>query len=99
MTRSLALRPRAEQDLAEIWDFTQNRWSQAQARSYLQGISSTFDLLLEHPEIARERGEFSPPVRIHPFRSHMIIFMSNDDTVEIVRVVHSRSNWAELLSD
>lgn len=99
MTRSLAFRPKAETDLLELWDFSQEHWSNAQAQSYLQSMSAVFELLLEHPEIARERSEFSPPVRIHPFRSHVIIFRVTSETVEIIRVAHSRSNWAELFSD
>ena len=99
MTRDLTLRPQAEMDISEIWDFTAKQWSLGQAQDYFAGLSGIFDLLCAHPEIARERKEFTPPVRIHPFRSHVIIFAANDHAVEILRVVHSRTNWTDLLSE
>lgn len=99
MTRSLKLRPRAEVDLVEIWEYTAEQWSEDQANNYLRELSSVFDLLLDHPKIARERCEFSPPVRIHPVRSHVIIYEARAEAVEVVRIVHSRSNWANLLSE
>ena len=95
----LRLRPRAQADLDDIWNFTLDRWSEDQARSYLQSLSSTFDLILAHPEIARERHEFSPPVRIHTVRSHVVIFQADDEAVEIIRIVRARSNWAAMLSE
>jgi len=62
-------------------------------------LGQLFTLLADHPEIARERKDVRPAVRLHPYQSHLIIFTSTDQTLEVIRVVHSRSNWAELISD
>ena len=99
MTRVLRLRPRAQADLDDIWEFTRDRWSEDQARNYFQSLSSTFDLILAHPEMARERHEFSPPVRIHTIRSHVVIFQANEEAIDVIRIVHARSNWAAVLSE
>lgn len=96
MTRRLAFRPRAEADLADIWDYTVARWSVARAESYLTGLNDTLTLLCAHPEIARQH-DFTPPVRLFPYRSHLLVFAADEASVEVIRVLHLRSNWRALL--
>ena len=98
MTRRLILRAAAEADLSDIWDYTAERWSLNQARTYASGLTHLLYLLCDQPEIAPLFGSFTPPVLIHRFRSDLMIFTADDAIVEVIRVVHSRSNWAEALA-
>jgi toxin ParE1/3/4 len=97
--RQLVLTPAARADLASIWDHTAGIWGQAQARAYLTGLDRLFSLLADQPEIARERPEISPPVRLHPWRSHLVIFRATSDRLEVLRIAHARSEWSEFLSE
>ncbi len=97
MTRSLTFRPRARADLADIWTFTLDRWSETQADRYFQGLDETLVLLCAHPEIARLNTAFTPPAQIFPYRSHLLIFTADETTLEVFRVVHARSNWQGLV--
>lgn len=99
MTRRLILLPAAQTDLSDIWDYTAERWSLQQARTYASGMIQLLYLLCDQPEIAPLFGTFTPPVRIHRFRSHLVIFTADDTTVDVIRVVHGRSNWAEALAE
>lgn len=99
MIRQVQFRPRAVADLDDIWDYTIDAWSEAQATAYLTGLDAALGLLAEFPEMARERPEFSPPVRIHPYRQHLILYISDDETIDILRVVHARANWMAFLAD
>jgi toxin ParE1/3/4 len=56
-------------------------------RAYYQDIISTFELLAASPKLARERMEFSPPVRVHPHASHSIIYRIEENTVFITRIL------------
>ena len=67
------LTPTAQNDLEEIWLYTTQRWSMGQADRYTDILEDTFDRLLFMPEMARERSEFEPPVRIHPSAEHLEI--------------------------
>jgi toxin ParE1/3/4 len=93
------LAPEAERDLENIWVHTVTMWSIDQAEHYIDDITSIFDLLSTSPLIARERNEFTPPVRIHRHQSHVIIYRVNGDCIDIVRVVHMKQNWSALLED
>lgn len=92
-------RPRAEADVRAIWDFTAARWSVEQAEAYLTGLQDMLALLCEHPEIARLVPDLAPPARLHPYRSHLVIFTEDETSLEVVRVVHMRSNWRSVVAD
>ncbi len=92
------LSPAAQSDLSGIWDYTAEMWSPDQADAYLRGLGDKLDALCSHPEIARERTEIDPPVRLHPYRSHLIIYRIENDHLAIIRIVHSRQHWQALLN-
>lgn len=95
----LLLRPAARRDLSEIWDFTAASWSPAQADAYLGALRGAMDLLCAAPDMARERTEFRPPLRLHPCRSHLIAYRWQGDALEVIRILHARRDWAALLSE
>ncbi|MEX2615671.1 MAG: type II toxin-antitoxin system RelE/ParE family toxin [Alphaproteobacteria bacterium] len=65
-----------------------------QAEKYYAGLERAFEFLSDTPKAARERLEITPPVRVHPYRSHIIIYLiDNDDDVLILRVRHGREDW------
>jgi toxin ParE1/3/4 len=67
----------------------------AQARKYHDQLFDVFDLIAANPRIARERHELSPPMRIHPFKAHLIVYRIDDDgDIFIVRVRHGQEDWA-----
>jgi toxin ParE1/3/4 len=50
--------------------------------------------LADNPEMAPERPELSPPARVHPCGSHVIIYIVGlNDDVLVVRVRHGREDW------
>ena len=93
------LAPAAQNDLSGIWDYSALMWSPDQADVYLRGLAEKLDVLCAHPEIARERREIDPPVRLYSYRSHFIIYRIEDDHLAIIRVVHRRQHWQALLEE
>lgn len=99
MTLEIRFRPKAEADLEEIWEYTVSTWSEDQAVLYLENLKAAVDLLAEFPEMARLRKEFRPAVRLHPVREHLIVYLEHHDSLDVVRVLHNRSNWTALLAE
>lgn len=87
------LRPRARDDLEAIWVYTAARWSIDQADLYIRQLTAGMDLLETQPEIARERTELAPPVRIHPVASHVVVYRIETDYLDIIRIRHGREDW------
>lgn len=93
------IRPKAELDLSDIWLYGDEIWGVKRANRYMKGLFAAFDVLTDFPEMARERAEFSPPVRMHPNGSHLILYVVQNDVVEIIRVLQPRQGSIALLGE
>lgn len=82
------LQPAAEQDLESIWLYSANRWGVPQADTYIDDLDECFHLLAEEPQLAPVRREFTPMVRIHSHRQHLIVYALREQGIVIVRVLH-----------
>jgi len=56
-----------------------------------------FETIAAMPTLARERSEFTPPVRIHVHESHPIVYTIAEDHVAILRLLGGRQDWVSIL--
>lgn len=85
---------KAEEDIIDIYIRGTRTFGPAQADAYHRKLEETFRLLAEFPQVARERTEISPPVRVHLCGAHIIVYRADaDGNVLIIRVRHSREDW------
>ncbi|MCD2172845.1 type II toxin-antitoxin system RelE/ParE family toxin [Rhizobium sp. C4] len=96
--KQYVLTPRASDDFEAIWLYTAETWSVEQADAYTDDLTRIFDLLVKIPEMAREYREFSPHVRIHTHRSHVIVYLVEGDNVLIVRILGGQQDWRTILN-
>ena len=99
MTLAILLSDPARADLVAIWRHTAENWGRVQARAHLSGIDGFLATLADFPDMGRERRDIHPPVRLHPYRSHLVIYRADGLVLDVLRVVHNRSDWRALLSD
>ena len=87
----------AEEDLIDIWLHGAARWGAAQADRYADALEGIFELLAAFPEMARERAELTPPLRVHPHGEHLILYLARPEDegggVLVVRVRHHSEDW------
>ncbi|MCW0183083.1 MAG: type II toxin-antitoxin system RelE/ParE family toxin [Zavarzinia sp.] len=91
------LSPRALADLEDIWRYTAATWSIEQADRYVDDLTRAFETVARMPTLARERGEFTPPVRIHVHQSHLIVYTIADTDIVILRLLGGRQDWLSIL--
>ena len=85
---------RADDDVRHIYREGNRLFGRRQADRYHDRLMRIFELLADHPRLARERGEITPPARIHPCGSHVIIYrIELNDDILILRVRHGREDW------
>jgi toxin ParE1/3/4 len=89
--KSYALSPLAEIDLEEIWFYTFQKWSLAQADSYHLDLVAAFEGLASGLKRGRD-VDVRPNYLKCPTGSHMIYFRDTGDQVEIIRVLHQRQD-------
>jgi toxin ParE1/3/4 len=88
----------AEQDVVNTYIQGAAAFGIDQAERYHAGLVATFELLADNPRLAREREEFQPPVRLHPYGAHMIVYVIETGGILIVRLLHDRQDWERALA-
>ncbi|MEJ5083352.1 MULTISPECIES: type II toxin-antitoxin system RelE/ParE family toxin [unclassified Ochrobactrum] len=84
----------AEEDIIAIAEHGIAIFGPIQAKRYHSDLFNTLDLIAKNPQMARERGEISPPVRIHPFKAHLIIYqIEQSGTVFVIRIQNAFEDW------
>lgn len=84
----------AETDLAAIASYTVETFGIDQAIAYRDGLIRTFEFLAENPRAARLRDELRPPLRVHRFQSHLILYdVQSNGGIFIIRIRHGREDW------
>lgn len=84
----------ADSDVVSILEYTIATFGVEQAVTYRDGLIKTFEFIAEFPRVARERLEIDPPVRAHPYKSHIVIYIIEGDDVLILGIRHGREDWA-----
>lgn len=84
----------AEEDIVAIAEHGILAFGEAQASRYHQELITLMALIGDHPRMARERREIVPPVRIQPFKAHLVVYLIEDNgEVLVLRVRHAHENW------
>jgi toxin ParE1/3/4 len=85
----------AEEDIVDIAEEGVRLFGAAQAKRYHDDLFTIFSLIAANPRMARERLEISPPVRIHPFKAHLVVYrIEEGDDILVIRVRHGHEDWS-----
>jgi toxin ParE1/3/4 len=88
----------AVRDLDNIWDYTQENWGTKQADAYLRDLKKSADSLGDMPLAGREYKASQAGIRLLAYKNHYwIAYRLNEQSVEILRVLHQASQWAKVL--
>lgn len=93
----LKLRPRALRDLDGIWEYTRERWSEAQAERYFAQIRAAIERLRSSPRLGK--GAHNTSLLKWASGSHFIFYRADETTLDIVRVLHQSMDFAAHLPD
>jgi toxin ParE1/3/4 len=88
--REIVKRPRAREDLKEIWRYSFNEWGEAQADKFLAEIVAGIARLKEHPEMGRSRDDLRAGYRSLRINQHVVFYLVTPSVIRIVRVLHLR---------
>jgi toxin ParE1/3/4 len=97
LTRSVAFRPDARVDLADIWSYSAERWGEEQADVYIGEIHAKIAIAADNPNLGSDSGELYPGLRRIKAGSHLIYYLASDAMLDIVRVLHQRRDPASLV--
>ena len=85
---------KARLDLIGIWEFTKENWSVQQADRYYQIIVEKFLEISLRPDLGKSYDDLRNDYRGVTVKSHIIFYrISNQHSIEIVRVLHQRMDY------
>ena len=84
---------RASEDIIHLYLEGRRLFGEGQAETYYAGLKDTLDLLANFPRLARERSELHPPMRVHRYQSHIVLYVIDAEGILVVRVRHGREDW------
>ncbi len=84
----IRIRPSAEGDAAEIWDYIAED-SEAAADRMLELIDAQFTRLARFPNMGRERPELADGLRSFPVGRYVVFYLPVTNGIEVVRVLHA----------
>lgn len=73
-------------------------WGRQHALGYINALERRFQFLLERPLLGAPRDDLHPGLRSFPQRVHVIYYLTLDDGIRVVRVLHQRMNAASHLN-
>lgn len=87
MTR-LQITPLAQDDMADIREYSLTNFGAMAARLYLDGIGEAFAKIVKRPSIGAPEGRFGDGVRRYTYKSHRIYYRDDRAGLMIIRILH-----------
>jgi toxin ParE1/3/4 len=82
---------KAAADLAHIWEYSFETWSEQQADSYYKSLISGCGAVARNPGLGKSYSDIAPNLRGIKVQRHVIFYRVNDKgAVEITRILHER---------
>src|SRR5215831_17627685 len=88
--RQLVLSPQAEDDLADILQYTLETWGETQMLVYGKLLDEGLRLILSNPSIGFARPMISEQHRFFPAGKHLIAYRVLEARIEVSRILHAR---------
>ncbi len=83
------LTKKAVADLANIWDYTLEKWSEQQADNYYENLISSFEEITEKPFLGKNYEGITPNLFGLRVRKHIIFYREiSTEEIEITRILH-----------
>ena len=89
MKHNYILTNEADNDLSDIFDYTENDFGYNQAIKYLSDIKITLIKISRNPEIGRKRNDLKKGIFSFPEQSHVIFYLIKNKVLTITRVLHA----------
>ncbi|MFV8337869.1 type II toxin-antitoxin system RelE/ParE family toxin [Flavobacterium sp. LB3P21] len=91
---------KALEDINNIWIYTAENWSVAQADRYYNLIIDEIEYIVDNLDMARDFGKIRKSYRYSKVKSHLIFFKKyKTNEIEVIRVLHERMDIENRLAE
>ena len=91
---------KAVEDLAGIWNYTFDHWSERQADDYYHMLIKTFKEIGKNPNIGKNYDKITNKLLGYKTGRHIIFYKkSNSNKIEIIRILHEKMDLKNRIND
>ena len=98
MTRKVALRPKARADIKSIARYTIETWGRTQGQLDVRELDRAMQQVAEQPGLGRSCPDIAPGLRVRSSGKHLIFYLTTDETIDVIRILHQRMDPARHLT-
>ncbi|WP_106794210.1 type II toxin-antitoxin system RelE/ParE family toxin [Aquimarina sp. Aq78] len=88
---------KAEMDLAKMYEYGIETFGLKQAKGYLLGMHTLFQILADNTNLGRDASEFILSLKRFSYKSHTIFYLATDIDILIVRVLNQSMDYEKNL--
>lgn len=86
----LALSSEAQDDIEDIYDYSQLTWGSDQAERYRSHLYEGLDTLVNFPELGKSLHDSALALRVLRIEQHNAYYLVAEDRVRVLRIMHVR---------
>jgi toxin ParE1/3/4 len=90
--RTAVLSVAAQADLSDILLYTEQQWGPAQRKRYGSTLQRAITTLASYPEVGTSWPRLFPDCRMRQVGHHILFYRVSGEIVEVVRILHERSD-------
>ncbi len=87
------LSPAAQSDVADIWDYTAEKWGLDQAEASVRQIKRAVQAVAADHGLGRSCDEIRPGYWKYMVGSHVLFYRIDRDGIDVVRILHAHMNF------
>ncbi len=85
---TIVVAPAAEADLADIYDYSHQRWGATQADSYIDSLMLRLSWLSHNHGLCRRRDDIKPGYLSYTHEKHTIWLRQRQGQLQVLRILH-----------
>lgn len=93
MSHNIKLRPKAYEDLNNIYQYSLKEFGQTKAAQYIKSLDVTFHKLVNDTNLGNDYGDIRPKLLAYLAASHIIFFKRSENGITVLRVLHQSMNF------
>lgn len=94
---AINIKPKAEDDLEDIFIYSLNNFGWQRAEEYISTLDNAFAQLAESPRLGKRQENLSKGLRAFQTESHFIFYRFNKEELTILRVLHKTRLFSQHL--
>lgn len=98
-SRPVLLTNRALEDIAEIEDYSKEKWGEEVAARYVDDLEQAFGRLREHPDLLHRAPVLHPSLGFYSVNRHMLIGARHPQATVVLTVTHQKMDIPARLAE